>query len=103
MAPPVIEPRRNAAVVLTLGIIATVLFAVLTALVVAHRTDTLDRELILSLRAGATPLLTTVLLAVTFTSGKLGIPAAILFGGLLYRQKRRRAAAYYAGACVSAE
>ena len=35
--------------------------------------------MILSLRSEATPILTTVLLAVTFTSGKLAIPALILF------------------------
>ena len=70
---------------------------------IAHRTDVLDRELIVSLRQDATPFLSTFLLAVTFTSGKLGIPFVILFAALLYRQGGVRAAAYYAGACASAE
>jgi undecaprenyl-diphosphatase len=100
---PVVDQKRNAAIVLALGVIATVLFVVLTAIVIEHGTAFIDREMILSLRSEATPLLTTFLLAVTFTSGKLAIPALILFAALLYRQDRVRAAAYYAGACVTAE
>jgi undecaprenyl-diphosphatase len=103
MADRVIEQRRNAAIVQTVGVIATLLFVVLAATVMAHQTALVDRELILSLRAGATPLLTTFLLAVTFTSGKLAIPAVILFAAALYWQSGARAAAYYIGACVAAE
>jgi undecaprenyl-diphosphatase len=99
----VIDPRRNAAIVLSVGVIASVLFVLLTAMVIAQRTASLDRELILSLRSGATPLLTTFLLAVTFTSGKLAIPVLILFAVLLYRQSGMSAAAYYVGACITAE
>ena len=97
------DPRREGAIATTLGIVATVLFVALTALVVAHRTATLDHDLILSLRADASPFLTTSLLAITFTSGKLGIPFVILFAVLLFRQGDSRAAAYYVGACASAE
>jgi undecaprenyl-diphosphatase len=99
----VIDPRRNAAIVLSVGVIASVLFVLLMALVMTHETASLDRELILSLRSGATPLLTTFLLAVTFTSGKLAVPALILFAAVLYRQGGMRAAAYYVGACITAE
>jgi len=98
-----IEPRRNARTVVALGVIATVMFIALTAMVVAHRTASLDRDLILSLRADATPALTAFLLAVTYTSGKLAIPVVILVAALLYYQGYARAAAYYVGACVTAE
>ncbi len=98
-----LESHRSNAIALTIGAIGTVLFAALTVLVLAHRTDALDRELIVSLRQDATPFLTTFLLAVTFTSGKLGIPFVILFAALLYRQGGARAAAFYVGACASAE
>jgi len=103
MADRVIESRRNATIILMLGIIATVLFVALTAMVMAHRTAGLDRELILSLRSDAGPLLTTFLLAVTFTSGKLAIPAVIVFAIAIHRQLGARAAAYYIGACLTAQ
>jgi undecaprenyl-diphosphatase len=99
----VIDPRRNAAIVLSVGVVASVLFVVLMAMVITQETAPIDRELILSLRSGATPLLTTFLLAVTFTSGKLAVPVLILFAALLYRQGGMRAAAYYIGACITAE
>jgi undecaprenyl-diphosphatase len=99
----VIEPRRNAATVLSVGIVASVLFVVLMAMVIMDQTATLDRELILSLRSGSAPLLTTFLLAVTFTSGKLAVPVLIVFAVLLYRQSGLRAAAFYIGACITAE
>lgn len=97
------EPRRNTGIVLALGAIATVLFVALTAMVIAHRTSSLDRDLILSLRADATPALTAFLLAVTYTSGKLAIPIVILVAAVLYYKGNERAAAYYIGACVTAE
>lgn len=103
MARQSIEPRRNAGIVFALGVVATVLFVALTAMVVAHRTSGLDRDLILSLRADATPALTAFLLAVTYTSGKLAIPVVILVAVLLYHQGYARAAAYYIGACATAE
>jgi membrane-associated phospholipid phosphatase len=85
------------------AIVSTMLFVVLTALVVARQTDVLDRNLILSLRASASPWLTTILLAVTFTSGRLAIPAFIVFAVALYWRGGVRAAAYYAGACATAQ
>ena len=103
MTEPVVDPKHNAAIVLALGVIATILFVVLTAIVVEHGSALIDREMILSLRSDATPLLTTFLLAVTFTSGKLAIPALLLFAALLYRRSGVRTAAYYVGACVTAE
>jgi undecaprenyl-diphosphatase len=99
----VLQPRRNATILFSVGVVATLLFVILTTMVIAHRTASIDRELILSLRADATPLLTTFLLAVTFTSGKLAIPAVILFAAALYRLSGGRAAAYYIGACVTAQ
>jgi membrane-associated phospholipid phosphatase len=82
---------------------ATALFAILTALVLGGRTAVLDRDLILSLRASARPWLTQTLLAVTFTSGRLAVPAAILFAIALYRRRGLRSASYYLGACVVAQ
>ncbi|MBK5189587.1 MAG: phosphatase PAP2 family protein [Gemmatimonadaceae bacterium] len=93
--------RRSSA--LYLAIIFTALFAILTAIVMSNETSALDRELILSLRSEATPILTTMLLAVTFISGRLAIPAAILFFAAVYRRIGARASAYYAGACITAE
>ena len=98
-----VDPRRNAGIVSGLGVLATILFVVLTALVIEHGTALSDRMMILSLRSEATPLLTTFLLAVTFTSGKLAIPALILFAVVLYYRDGARVAAYYIGACVTAE
>jgi undecaprenyl-diphosphatase len=79
------------------------LFAILTALVVAEQTVAIDRELILSLRESACPLLTSMLLAVTFTSGRLAVPAVILFAAALYRRSGLRTAGYYVGTCLSAQ
>ena len=98
-----VDPRRNAGIVSGLGVLATILFVVLTALVIEHGTALSDRMMILSLRSEATPLLTTFLLAVTFISGKLAIPALILFAVMLYYRDGARVAAYYIGACVTAE
>jgi undecaprenyl-diphosphatase len=103
MAQRTIDARRNAAIALNVGVIASVMFVVLTAMVIEHGTAVRDRAMILSLRSEASPLLSTFLLAVTFTSGKLAIPALILCAALLYRQNGVRTAAYYVGACVTAE
>ena len=103
MAPRAVDARRNAAMALNLGIIASVLFLVLTLVVIEHGTGVRDRAMILSLRSEASPLLSTFLLAVTFTSGKLAIPVMILCAALLYRQNGARTALFYVGACVSAE
>ena len=97
------EPLVNGPTVSYVAIIATALFATLTVLVVAEQTVVIDRELILSLRASASPLLTALLLAVTFTSGRLAVPAAILVAVVLYRRSGFRTAAYYLGACVFAQ
>jgi membrane-associated phospholipid phosphatase len=102
MAPGVIDPRRNAAIVLTLGVIASVMFVVLTTIVFEHGTALSDRAMILSLRSESTPLLSTFLLAVTFMSGKLAIPVLILVVAILYGQGESRSARYYVGACVTA-
>ena len=93
----------NGRLVAGVAIVSTALFVVLTALVVARQTDVLDRNLILSLRASASPWLTTALLAVTFTSGRLAIPAFIVFALALYRRGGAHAAGYYAGACATAQ
>ncbi|HSU95443.1 MAG TPA: phosphatase PAP2 family protein [Gemmatimonadaceae bacterium] len=86
-----------------MAVIATVLFIVLTAMVFEHGTAVIDRDMILSLRTEATPLVTGFLLAVTFTSGKLAIPVLLIFAAVLYRRGDARAAAYYIGACITAE
>ena len=103
MAPRAVDARRNAAIALNLGIIASVLFLVLTLMVIEHGTGVRDRAMILSLRSEASPLLSTFLLAVTFTSGKLGIPILIVCAAVLYRRDGARTALYYVGACVTAE
>jgi membrane-associated phospholipid phosphatase len=97
------EPLVNGSVVSYAAFISAALFAILTALVIANQTVVIDRELILSLREAASPLLTTLLLAVTFTSGQLAVPAVILFAIALYRRSGLRAASYYVGACVTAQ
>ena len=102
MAPGEIDPRRNAAIVLTLGVIASVMFVVLTTMVFEHGTALSDRAMILSLRAESTPLLSTFLLAVTFMSGKLAIPVLILVAAILHGQGEARSARFYVGACVTA-
>src|SRR3569833_825340 len=98
-----IAPRRNAAIALSLGVIASIMFVVLTAMVIEHETGVRDRVMILSLRSEASPVLTAFLLAVTFTSGKLAIPALILCAAVLYRQNGARTAAYYVASCVCSE
>jgi membrane-associated phospholipid phosphatase len=79
------------------------LFCILTALVVERRTAVLDRHLIEVLRSSATPLFTTTMLAVTFVSGRLAIPAAALFAYLLFRRDGWRSAWYYVAACATAQ
>lgn len=79
------------------------LFCILTALVIEGRTAVLDHHLIDVLRAYATPVLTTVMLEVTFTSGRLAIPAAILIAFLLFRRVGWRTAWYYVAACLTAQ
>lgn len=96
-------PLPSGRLIACVAIVSTALFVVLTALVVARQTDVLDRNLILSLRASASPWLTTMLLAVTFTSGRLAIPAFIVFAVALYWRGGVRATAYYAGACATAQ
>lgn len=85
------------------AIVSMVCFALLTALVVAGRTVVVDHDLILVLRASASPVLTTALLAVTFTSGRLAVVAAMLFAFLLYRRDGWRTSSYYVMACVTAQ
>jgi undecaprenyl-diphosphatase len=85
------------------GFVSAVLFAILTAMVLADRTAALDRALILSLRADASPVRTTMLLAVTFTSGRLAIPAALLFAFALYRRSGTRAVICYVAACITGQ
>jgi len=96
-------PLPNGRLIACVAIVSSALFVILTALVVARQTDVLDRDLILSLRASASPWLTTALLAVTFTSGRLAIPAFIVFALALYRRGGFHAAGYYAGACATAQ
>ena len=98
-----LEPLVSGPTVSYVAFISTALFAVLTVLVLAEQTVVIDRELILSLRESASPILTTLLLAVTFTSGRLAVPAAILCAAALYRRSGFRTAAYYVGACVTAQ
>ena len=85
------------------ALVALVLFSILTALVIAGRTASIDHDLILSLRASASPFLTAALLVVTFTSGKLAIPSAILFALLISRRDGWRSGWYYVAACASAQ
>ena len=79
------------------------LFCVLTGMVIEGSTKVLDHQLIEMLRATATPLFTTAMLAVTFVSGRLAIPAAALFALLLFRRDGWRTAWYYVAACLSAQ
>ena len=85
------------------AIFSLLLFCILTALVIEQRTMVLDRHLIEMLRAQATPIFTTGMLAVTFTSGRLAIPAAALFAFLLFRRDGWRTAWYYVAACLTAQ
>ncbi|HEY8793822.1 MAG TPA: phosphatase PAP2 family protein [Gemmatimonadaceae bacterium] len=103
MADQTSAPLPNVRLVACVAIVSTALFVALTTLVVARQTDVLDRNLILWLRASASPWLTTALLAVTFTSGRLAIPAFIVFALALYRRSGVHAAGYYAGACATAQ
>lgn len=96
-------PLPSGRVVAGVAIVSAALFVALTALVVARQTNVVDRNLILSLRASASPWLTTALLAVTFTSGRLAIPAFIIFAFALYRRSGLHAVGYYAGACATAQ
>jgi undecaprenyl-diphosphatase len=97
------EPRKYQAIVLSVALVSTALFVVLTYLVFVPRTALIDRELILSLRTHATPLLTAFLVAVTFTSGRMAVPVLIVCAALLYRNAGARAAAYSTGACIATE
>jgi undecaprenyl-diphosphatase len=103
MAARAVEPHSNQAIALSVALITTALFVVLTFLLFVPRTAMVDRELIVSLRTEASPLLTTFLLAVTFTSGRLAVPAVVLFAAALYRKAGMRGAAYYIGACATAQ
>lgn len=98
-----VEPSSNGRLAACLGLVAALSFAILTALVIAKHTAVLDRQLILSLRAEASPLLTTMLLAVTFTSGRLAIPAALVYAAAIVKRSGPRAAIYYVAACVTGE
>ena len=79
------------------------LFCILTVLVIERQTVVIDRQLIEMLRSSATPLFTTAMLTVTFVSGKLAIPAAILLAYLLLRKDGWRTAWYYVAACATAQ
>ena len=96
-------PLSSGHLVAGVAIVSTALFVALTALVVARQTNVFDRNLILSLRASASPWLTTAMLAVTFTSGRLAIPAFIIFAFAIYRRDGLHATGYYAGACATAQ
>jgi undecaprenyl-diphosphatase len=85
------------------ALVAMMLFFILTALVVEGRTMAVDHQLIATLRAGATPVFTTVMLEVTFISGRLAIPAAAVFAFLLFRREGWRVAWYYVAACATAQ
>jgi undecaprenyl-diphosphatase len=85
------------------AVVAIACFVFLTVVVLEGRTAIVDRELIVALRAGASPVLTSVMLAVTFTSGRLAIFAAALFACLLYRRDGSRAAWYYVAACATTQ
>ena len=97
------EPSRYGRRAAYVGAITAALFAILTVLVVVNDTAVLDRQLILSLRAEASPLLTTILLAITFVSGRLAVPALIVFAVALYRQSGARTALYYVAAAACAQ
>lgn len=103
MADQTSEPLAHGPSFTYVAFAATALFAVLTILVLGKHTAVLDRDLILWLRTGARPWLTTMLLGVTFTSGKLAVPAAIVFAAALYRRCGIRTAGFYAGACIAAQ
>ena len=93
----------NGKIAAFVAVLSTALFVALTALVVGQRTDTLDRSLILALRTSATPWLTALYLGVTYTSGRLAIPAVVGFAFVLYRRRGVRPMLYYLGACATAQ
>ena len=97
------EGRPHGIVSLYVLFIASALFVHLTSLVVGGETMGFDRNLILSVRSLATPWLTGLLLASTFTTGRLAVPALILFAAALYRRSGVRAASYYVGACIGTQ
>lgn len=86
-----------------IAIASTAAFAGLTVLVASGKTLTLDHDLIVALRTNASPAVTALLLAVTFTSGRLAIFVAIVFAILLYRRDGWRVTSYYVVACLSAQ
>lgn len=100
--PTKVAPRLNLFAA-GVALLALALFSILTVLVISGRTAVIDHEWILSLRAIASPPLTALLLAVTFTSGRLAVPAAILFALLISRRDGRRNGWYYIAACVFAQ
>lgn len=103
-APPSLESAGNAGrSAIYVGVATAVLFALLTVWVATGRATAMDRELILSMGAGSSSLLTGILLAVTFISGKLAAPAALLIAALLYRWHGVRTSLFYIGACVSGQ
>ena len=83
--------------------VALLMFCALTVLVMEGRTLVLDHQLIATLRARATPVFTTMMLGVTFISGRLAIPAAALIAFLLFRRDGWRSAWYYVAACATAQ
>ena len=87
----------------SVSFVCAALFSILSVLVITGKTASADHTLIVSLRALSSPLVTSVLLVVTFTSGKLALPVAILFTALLYRAAAPRTALFYAAACSSAQ
>jgi len=101
--PRLVEPSRHGRRAAYVGAATASLFATLTALVLADRTSVADHQLILSLRDLASPALTTLLRAVTFTSGRLAVPAVVLFAAALYRRSGARCAIYYVVACVTGQ
>jgi membrane-associated phospholipid phosphatase len=103
MADKGIELRTNGTTFTYVAVAASTLFAVLTLLVIGQRTALIDRELILWLRTSACPWLTSTLLAVTFTSGRLAVPAVLLFAFALYRRSDVRTTSCYVVACIAAQ
>jgi membrane-associated phospholipid phosphatase len=103
MADRILDPLVDGPTATYVAFVSTALFAILTALVVSRQTAVFDHDLIVSLRTTASPALTAILLAVTFTSGKLAVPALVLFAYAIYRRLGVRAATYYAIACGVAQ
>lgn len=80
-----------------------VLFALLTAAVVAHATGVFDRDLIGLVRDWASPIVTRIMRTATLTSGNLAAPAALAIAFVLWRRLGGRAALNYAACCASGE